>query len=70
MRKDLVWSYSLDFGYHRRMIKDVSQKVLDPHIRVAVLDKLRGLCQSFFRSLNDDADGAYASAGIDMVRHA
>jgi hypothetical protein len=55
--------------HHRRTIEDVTEKVLDDHVRISVFDELGSLGQRLSRGLHDDPDGAYPPPRIHMERH-
>jgi hypothetical protein len=69
-RKRAIQDFGFGLRSHRRVIESVPEKVFDDHVRVSVLEELRGICERLPCGLHDDADGAYAPPRIDMERTA
>jgi hypothetical protein len=64
-------SVNLDFGHdhYHSAVQNVSKQILEDHLPVPFLKKLRSLCERLLRGLNDDPNGTHAAARIYLVWH-
>jgi hypothetical protein len=55
-----------DFGHshYHSTVQNVSEQILEDHLPVSFLEKLRSLCERLPRGLDDDAEGARAAARV------